>query len=157
MAFLKRAVMPLRHGLRRIGLGRAPLVRALKSRPDGLASLLESGFPGTAHRLAAVGTWGVDWHRAATSFIVPGPTGPLAHAGMLPLPLKIHGVVREVGYIHAVCTQPNRRGQGLARDLMDLAMEEARRRSLVHAGSPEQRLARAAIDTISLSLTQRFG
>jgi hypothetical protein len=89
MAFLRRAVVPVRRGLRQIGLGRVPFFRALRPRRDGLAALLESGFPGTAQRLAAVGAWGVDWHRAATSFIVSGSGGPLAHAGMLPLPLKI--------------------------------------------------------------------
>ena len=72
-------------------------------------------------------------------------------------PYPSHPTQSARGYILNVFVEPEHRGQGLARDLMDLAMEEARRRSLVHAGSPEQRLARAAIDTISLSLTQRFG
>jgi len=128
MAFLGRVVVPVRRGLRQIGLGRMPFTRALRPRREGLAALLESGFPGTVQRLAAVGTWGVDWHRAATSFIVSGPGGPLAHAGMLPLPLKIHGVMHEVGYIHAVCTRPDRRGGGLARAVIEAALRASDRR-----------------------------
>ncbi len=128
MAFLKRAAVPIRHGLRQIGLGRVPFIRAFGPSPDGLAALLESGFPGTAQRLAAAGSWGVDWHRAATSFIVPGPGGPLAHAGMLPLPVTIHGAVHEVGYIHAVCTRPDRRGGGLARAVIEAALRASDRR-----------------------------
>ncbi len=128
MAFLRRAVVPVRRGLRQIGLGRSFLIRALRPGPKGLAALLESGFPGTALRLAAVHGWGVDWHRAASSFIVPGPGGPLAHAGLLPLPLVIHGGLREVGFIHAVCTRPDRRGGGLARVVIEAALRASDRR-----------------------------
>jgi ribosomal protein S18 acetylase RimI-like enzyme len=72
-------------------------------------------------------------------------------------PYPTHPTQSARGYILNVFVEPERRGRGLARALMDPAMEEARQRGLVHTGSPEQRLATVAIDTISLSLTQRFG
>jgi GNAT superfamily N-acetyltransferase len=88
----------------------------------GLAELLDVAFPGMGMRLKVARAWGVDWSLAVTGFVVPGPDGPLAHAGLLSLPIVVGGRPREVGYLHAVCTRPDHRGHGLARAVIEAAL-----------------------------------
>jgi hypothetical protein len=52
----------------------------------------------------------------------------VAHVGVIELPLVIEGRRRSVGSIHAVCTDPDRRGRGLGRGLMQEALAACRGR-----------------------------
>ena len=98
----------------------------------GLAELIEDSFPGTGTRLAAARRWGVDWDEMATGHVVAGAGGPLAHAGLIGLPLVIHGERREVGHVHAVCTRPETRGRGHAREAVASAISASAERFETH-------------------------
>ncbi len=84
-------------------------------------SLLDLAFPGLSARARVLEPLGLRWDRVSTPFLVTDGCQPLAHVGVLEVPMVLEGRERLVGGIHAVCTHPNHRRRGYFR----LAMNDA--------------------------------
>ncbi len=84
-------------------------------------SLLDLAFIGLSAHARALGPLGLRWDHVSTPFLVTDGDQPLAHVGVLEVPMVLDGRERLVGGIHAVCTHPNHRRRGYFR----LAMDEA--------------------------------
>lgn len=68
---------------------------------------------------------GGDWYAMSTAFDQLEGDEVVAHAGVIPIPMVIDGVPHTVAGIHAVCTAAHRRGRGLARSVIEAAIEHA--------------------------------
>lgn len=84
-------------------------------------SLLDLAFPGLPAHARALEPFGLQWDQISAPFLVTDGDRPLAHVGVLEVPIVLDGCERLVGGIHAVCTHPNHRRRGYFR----LAMDEA--------------------------------
>jgi GNAT superfamily N-acetyltransferase len=71
---------------------------------------------------------GFSWAAASTPFVRWEGGRAVAHVGVLELPLVIAGRHCRVGSLHAVCTDPERRGRGLGRALVREALAACRGR-----------------------------
>jgi len=83
--------------------------------------LLDVVFPGLPAHARALEPLGLRWDQVSKPFLVTDGDQPLAHVGVLEVPMVLDGRETLVGGIHAVCTHPNHRRRGYFR----LAMEEA--------------------------------
>ena len=83
-----------------------------------LAALLGRVWPRLPAGVARAGALGFAWTDVSTPFVRREGERVVAHVGVVELPLVIAGRRVRVGSIHAVCTDPDRRGRGLARGLM---------------------------------------
>ncbi len=114
--------------------------------PDPLHTLLASVWPRLQTAIPLAASLGADWAAMSRAFVEgPGPA-PLAHAGVLEIPMIIDGVATPVAGIHAVCTAAHARGRGLARRVLEPAIAWAEGWAptlLLHAVDP--------------ALYQRFG
>lgn len=89
--------------------------------------LLETCFPGIGKAAARVPLDGGRWEDVSTPFVVEHDDGQfIAHVGLLPLPVVMHGKRQLLGGVHAVCTHPAHRRQGHCRALMDDMLEWSR-------------------------------
>lgn len=86
--------------------------------------------------------------------------GVVAGLGMMVIdwpPHPSHPTQSARGYILNVFVEPDHRGRGLARALMDLAMEEARRRGLDHMILHATPMGRPLYEALGWSQTSEMG
>jgi ribosomal protein S18 acetylase RimI-like enzyme len=91
----------------------------------GLAALLARVWPALPTGVARAEALGFAWTAVSTPFVRREGSRVVGHVGVIELPLMVAGRRYRVGSIHAVCTDPERRGRGLGRALMDEAMAAA--------------------------------
>jgi GNAT superfamily N-acetyltransferase len=91
----------------------------------GLASLLGRVWPALPAGVARAEALGFAWTTVSTPFVRGEDGRTVGHVGLIELPLVVAGQRRAVGAIHAVCTDPDRRGRGLGRALMAEALRAA--------------------------------
>ena len=72
-------------------------------------------------------------------------------------PYPLHPTQSARGYFLNVFVEPEHRGQGLARALMDLAMEEARRRGLDHMILHATPMGRPLYEALGWTQTSEMG
>lgn len=82
---------------------------------------------GTAWRRVPPGiesalSWGADWYEVSTPFFVFDQGAPVAHVGVLEIPLRVGGRDLVVAGVHAVCVHPQQRGRGHMRTAMNAAL-----------------------------------
>jgi len=98
--------------------------------------LLASIWPRLRPAIDLAAPLGADWFAISTAFERSTDGEITAHAGVLEIPMVIDGDVRLVAGIHAVCTAAAHRGRGLARAVIEDAIEHASARTqtmLLHA------------------------
>lgn len=103
-------------------------------------SLLDLAFPGLPAHVRALEPLGLRWDQVSAPFLVTDGDQPLAHVGVLEVPMVLDGRERLVGGIHAVCTHPNHRRRGYFRLAMDEALawcDERYATALLIAGDSE--------------------
>jgi len=93
-----------------------------------LESLLDDVWPGIGARIGLAASLGFPWADISTAFVRLEGRRPIAHVGLIEIPMVIAGGRRAVGGVHAVCTDPGRRGQGHCRALMEDALAACRGR-----------------------------
>ena len=111
--------------------------------PSMLAPILDlysTTWPRLPDRIATSNALGWVWQDASVPFVAwaDGPDGTrraLSHVGLLPVPLRIAGQDTLWAALHAVCTRPSHRGQGLSRPLMQAALDHIDRSPLPFAGT----------------------
>jgi GNAT superfamily N-acetyltransferase len=84
--------------------------------------LLGSVFPGLPEVEATARPLGLRWEETSTPFLAWEGDMPVAHVGVLEVPLVMRGKERTVGGIHAVATHPDHRGRGHYRRTMESAL-----------------------------------
>jgi ribosomal protein S18 acetylase RimI-like enzyme len=89
--------------------------------PD-LAALLGRVWPRLPAAAARAAAMGFAWTAASTPFVRREGRRVVGHVGVIDLPLVVAGRGVRVASIHAVCTDPDRRGRGLGRVLMEEAL-----------------------------------
>ncbi len=102
--------------------------------------LLCSVWPALCDRVPAAADLGARWAEMSTAFIEREDGLPVAHAGVLEIPLLVAGEPRRAAGIHAVCTSEAHRGRGFARRVIERAIAHAEDRAdlvLLHASAPE--------------------
>ena len=91
-----------------------------------LLTLLGRVWPKIPPAIARADALGFSWAAISTPFVHREGDRVVAHVGVIELPLVIGGRQRMVGSIHAVCTDPERRGRGHASALMEAALAHCR-------------------------------
>jgi GNAT superfamily N-acetyltransferase len=93
-----------------------------------LAALFARVWPTLPGAAARAGTLGFRWNDVSTPFVRWDGDRAVAHVGVIEVPLVLHGRRVRIGSVHAVCTDPDRRGRGHCRALLEeaLAFCEAR-------------------------------
>ncbi len=122
---LYRRGLPSRHGRGSRVMDRKLYRRSYADEPgllERVYSLLDLAFPGLSAHARALGPLGLRWDQISTPFLVTNGDQPLAHVGVLEVPMVLDGRERLVGGIHAVCTHPNHRRRGYFRLTMDAAL-----------------------------------
>ncbi len=91
-------------------------------------NLLGSVWPRLPGCIEQASAWGADWFQLSTPFVHQVADQPVAHVGVLELPVVIAGRERLVAGIHAVCTLAGHRGRGYLRQTLErtLAWVETR-------------------------------
>jgi GNAT superfamily N-acetyltransferase len=95
---------------------------------SGLTALLGRVWPALPAGIARAAGLGFAWTAVSTPFVRREGGRIVGHVGLIELPLVVAGRRCRVGAIHAVCTDPDRRGRGLGRALMEEALLAARAR-----------------------------
>jgi GNAT superfamily N-acetyltransferase len=103
---------------------------------------------------ALAGRLGFPWRQVSTPFAAVERGQVLAHAGLLPLELRVAGQEVTIGAVHAVCVAPERRGQGLGREVLAaaLAAADARYATVVLSSEKEALYAKFGFAPRSLHL-----
>ena len=91
-----------------------------------LLALFGRVWPRLPPAIARAEALGFSWSAISTPFVHWEGARALAHVGVMELPLVVGGRQRMVASIHAVCTDPDRRGRGHARTLLDAALAHCR-------------------------------
>ncbi len=107
--------------------------------PPALQRLLAAHWPRLASVIPRARSLGADWTRMSTPFVRLEGDEPVAHVGVLEIPLVIDGTPVTAAGVHAVCTAAPWRGRGHSRALMEraLAWADARTDTVVlHANDP---------------------
>lgn len=106
---------------------------------DARIDLLDSIWPSLRAAITKAALVGADWFTMSTAFERSVDGVLAAHVGVMEVPMMIDGVMRSVAGLHAVCTAPQFRGRGLARSLIETAIEHAGSRAetvVLHANDP---------------------
>ena len=77
------------------------------------------GLPAAAER---AGVLGFRWTDVSTPFVRWAGERAIAHVGVIEVPLVLEGRRVRVGSVHAVCTDPDLRGRGHCRSLLEEAL-----------------------------------
>jgi GNAT superfamily N-acetyltransferase len=98
---------------------------ALRRATVNLLGSVWSRLPGGIEQASA---WGADWFQLSTPFVHLVEDQPVAHVGVIELPVVIAGRERLLAGIHAVCTLAGHRGRGHLRQTLErtLAWVETR-------------------------------
>src|SRR5688500_1985939 len=91
-----------------------------------LLALLGRVWPAVPRAIARADALGFSWAAVSTPFVHHEGARAVAHVGVIELPLMVGGRHRMVGSIHAVCTDPDRRGRGHADALLEQALAYCR-------------------------------
>ena len=91
-----------------------------------LLALLGRVWPKILPAVALADSLGFSWAEVSTPFVHYAGDRAVAHVGVIELPLVIGGRQRMVASIHGVCTDPDHRGRGHARTLMQTALAHCR-------------------------------
>lgn len=83
--------------------------------------LLEQSFPGITAAINRCSTLGFRWE-ASEIFTAEKNGQVIAHAALLECPILIEGRWHSIGALHAICTDANHQGQGLASELIQKAL-----------------------------------
>jgi len=94
----------------------------------GLAALLGRVWPRLPAGIARAEGLGFAWTAVSTPFVRREGERVVGHVGVIELPLVVGGRRARVGAIHAVCTDPEWRGRGVAHVLMHEALATCDRR-----------------------------
>lgn len=81
-------------------------------------NLLGSVWPRLPACIERAGAWGADWFQLSTPFVHLVADQPVAHVGVIELPVVIAGRERVFAGIHAVCTLAGHRGRGHLRQTL---------------------------------------
>jgi GNAT superfamily N-acetyltransferase len=84
-----------------------------------LAGLFGRVWPTLPGVIARAASLGCAWTAVSTPFVRREGGRVVGHAGVIELPLMVAGRRVRVGAVHAVCTDPARRGHGLGRALVE--------------------------------------
>lgn len=84
--------------------------------------LLEESFPGIKNNIIRCETLGFFWE-ASKLFIKEVKGNVISHAALLVCPILIEGQWHKIGALHGICTHQAYRGQGLATDLIQEALQ----------------------------------
>jgi predicted N-acetyltransferase YhbS len=87
-----------------------------------VAGLLDHAWPGMSRRIAQATARGFRWQDISTAFVAFAGNAPIAHVGVIEIPLVIDGCHKSAAGIHAVCTHPDHRGRGHCRALLEEAL-----------------------------------
>jgi len=93
-----------------------------------VTALLEHNWPGVTAVVDRAAALGAPWFAGSTPFAVFEGDEAIAHAGVVELPMLVQGTPGRYAGIHAVCTHPARRGRGLARAVIEAAIDYCERR-----------------------------
>ena len=96
------------------------------SERPAILGLYETTWPPLPELIERCAAHGWLWSDVSTPFLSWDPDVPgraLSHAGVLSVPLCLGGQEQLWAGVHAVCTRPERRGQGLNRPVMEAALE----------------------------------
>jgi len=88
----------------------------------GLAALLGRVWPNLPDAVGRAAAMGFAWTAVSTPFMRRENGRVVGHVGVVELPLVVAGQRMRVASIHAVCTDPDRRGRRLGRALMEEAL-----------------------------------
>jgi GNAT superfamily N-acetyltransferase len=91
-----------------------------------LVALLGRVWPALPPAIARAEALGYSWAAVSTPFMLWEGTRVVAHVGVIELPLVVGGRQRTVASLHAVCTDPERRGRGYADAVMQAALAHCR-------------------------------
>jgi GNAT superfamily N-acetyltransferase len=92
---------------------------------EGIFALLEVIWPGLGHGVGHAAELGGVWQEVSTPFISTAWGRPVAHVGLIALPLVLSGRPVTVGTVHAVCTHPDYRRSGHYRRAMEELLAHA--------------------------------
>lgn len=93
-----------------------------------IASLLGRVWPSLPGVATRAGALGFPWAAVSTPFVRRDGERVVGHVGVIELPLVLAGRPVRVASIHAVCTDPERRGHGVGAALMEDALAACARR-----------------------------
>lgn len=85
--------------------------RSQRARREVL-TLLDRTWPGAGARFQHAADLGWSWADHSTPFLAIDRQAPVAHAGVLRVPLRVQGEAHRVNAIHGVCTHPDHRRRG---------------------------------------------
>ncbi len=88
----------------------------------GTFDLLGGVWKGLPTAVARARGWGADWVAHSEAFVEVRHGQVVAHVGVMEIAATIDGREQVLAGIHAVCTHPEHRGQGLMRRTMDRAL-----------------------------------
>jgi len=95
---------------------------ATPARRTQVYRLLGTAFGGMDSAIPKMEPLGAVWHELSTPFVIWKDGEPVSHVGVLEIDLVVEGESLRVPGIHAVCTHPDHRGRGHARELMERAL-----------------------------------
>ncbi len=84
--------------------------------------LLDTAWPTLSDRIRIASAAGAHWHEVSTPFVKFDGPRPIAHAGVVEIPMVIDGRTAVIAGIHAVCTHPDYRRRGHSREVMEAAL-----------------------------------
>ncbi len=84
-----------------------------------LAGLFGRVWPALPGAIARAQAFGFAWTAVSTAYVRREGSRIVGHAGVVELSLVVAGRRRRLGSVHAVCTEPERRGRGVGRALLE--------------------------------------
>jgi predicted N-acetyltransferase YhbS len=105
---------------------------------NSFLNLLEESFPGIKANIIRCEKLGFPWD--AKAFIKEENGEVLSHVGFMEYPICIDGKQHRAAALHAVCTKATHRGQGLASQLIQKALQWAEKRYefvILYTGIPQ--------------------
>ncbi len=89
---------------------------------EATIALLGTAWPRLPEAVARARTWGADWCEHSEPFVHIEDGVPVAHVGVMEIPVVLDGHEEILAGIHAVCTHPDQRGRGHMRAAMGEAL-----------------------------------
>jgi GNAT superfamily N-acetyltransferase len=99
------------------------MARLNMSEESPFLNLLEESFPGIKANIIRCEKLGFPWN--SKPFLKEEKGEILSHVGFLEYPIQIDGQLHKAAALHAICTKSTHRGQGLASQLIQEALQWA--------------------------------